>query len=112
MPTILFDDLDGSRADVSVAFVVNGDSYSLNLSQANANRFYAAIRPFIEAATKRPPAPPSTSQDKMAQAQYRAEIRRWANANGYQVTGRGRIPQEVLEAFTKAHPRVPGRNLS
>lgn len=109
---MLLDDLDGSRADVSVAFVVNGDSYSLNLSQANAQRFYAAIRPFIEAATKRPPDPTSTSQDRMAQAQHRAEIRRWANANGYQVTGRGRIPQEVVEAFTKAHPKVPGRKPS
>ncbi|WP_442973052.1 Lsr2 family DNA-binding protein [Rhodococcus sp. NBC_00294] len=30
-------------------------------------------------------------------------IREWANANGYEVSDRGRIPAAVVEAFDAAH---------
>lgn len=30
-------------------------------------------------------------------------IRDWANSNGYEVSNRGRIPDQVVEAFEAAH---------
>ncbi|WP_396907953.1 Lsr2 family protein [Mycolicibacterium sp.] len=35
---------------------------------------------------------------------HRKEIRDWANANGYTVSSRGRLSEEVITAFNEAHP--------
>lgn len=56
-----------------------------------------------KAATPKPSAvvesAPSTKRDP---EQTRA-IREWANANGYTVNSRGRIPAEVVEAYDAAN---------
>jgi DNA polymerase-3 subunit epsilon len=34
-----------------------------------------------------------------------AAVRTWAQANGYQISQRGRLPAEVLDAYHRAQPR-------
>ena len=107
--TLLTDDLDGGEADRTVEFALDGVTYTIDLSDANAGKLRKALDPYLAAATRigrstantragahRPAAPVSTRQDNQA-------IREWAVANGYELSDRGRIPGHIIDAYrTKA----------
>jgi hypothetical protein len=44
----LTDDLDGSDADETVQFALDGKSYEVDLSTANASRLRDALKPYME----------------------------------------------------------------
>jgi hypothetical protein len=44
----LTDDIDGSDADETITFSLDGSSYEIDLSGANAKHLREAFRPFIE----------------------------------------------------------------
>ncbi|RXZ42262.1 histone-like nucleoid-structuring protein Lsr2, partial [Agromyces binzhouensis] len=48
----LIDDLDGSDADRTLSFALDGDQYSIDLSSANIDKLEAALAPYIGAARK------------------------------------------------------------
>jgi hypothetical protein len=50
----------------------------------------------------RPAKTPATGAAELTKAQ-RTEIRAWAQARGYEVGDRGRIPASIVEAWTEAH---------
>ena len=103
----LVDDLDGSEAEEQVEFSVDGRTYEIDLSTANASADCAARsprsfpRPAARApgARRRRSAPPRAGSDR---AQNQA-IREWAIAQGMKVSERGRIPTNVLTAYHSAH---------
>ena len=97
--TVLVDDMDGGDADVTIGFVINGDSYSIDLSNKNAEKFYAAIEPFVKAA--KPHNRISVVQGEIIAVQQRQAIRDWARKSGYDVAERGRIPQDIVDAYNK-----------
>lgn len=99
--TVLVDDMDGGDADVTIAFIVNGESYTLDLSTKNAERFNKAIEPFVEAAQKRAASRVNLVEAEMAGVEQRAAIREWARKKGMEVSDRGRIPQDIVDAFNK-----------
>ncbi len=43
----LTDDLDGSDAEESVSFVIDGKSYQIDLSNANAGKLRKELEPYI-----------------------------------------------------------------
>ena len=104
--TLLTDDIDGSKADRTVEFSIDGVSYTIDLSDKNAGKLRKALDPYLAAAsrigrnstariTPRSAAPaPSRANRDQNQA-----IREWANKNGYEVSERGRIPTSIVEAF-------------
>lgn len=52
------------------------------------------------------PAPvPSRTGEKAAHRRRTADIRAWARENGYPVTGTGRFPRALIEAYQAAHPQ-------
>lgn len=97
--TILVDDMDGGDADVTIAFVINGDSYSIDLSHKNAEKFHKAIEPFVQAA--KPHDRMSVVQGEVVAVQQRQAIRDWAKKAGYDIAERGRIPQDIVDAFNQ-----------
>jgi hypothetical protein len=109
--TTLIDDLDGKPADRTVEFGLDGANYTIDLSEANAGKLRKALDPFITAGTRvgrsgpgrvgRPAGRSRTSRDR---DENRA-IREWAADNGYEISGRGRIPQNMAEAYRAAHNR-------
>lgn len=103
--TVLVDDMDGGDADVTIAFVVNGDSFSLDLSHANAQKFWDAMRPFIAAAEHSKNARETVLLTELAGVEQRAAIRDWARKQGIDIADRGRIPQDIVEEFNRAHKR-------
>lgn len=90
---ILVDDLDGSPATETVPFGVDGRHYEIDLSAAHAKQLRKQMKAYIgKARTSAPPAP----------RQEAAAIRQWAKANGYQVSTRGRLHRDIVEAYRKA----------
>jgi hypothetical protein len=109
--TLLIDDIDGS--DITdggqhVEFTVRGVSYAIDLSKTNAAKFDRALKPYVEAASRiGSPAKPtarkrSTKAAASDQTPRLEDVRAWARENGYEVSDRGRIRGEVLEAFHAA----------
>jgi hypothetical protein len=108
------DDLDGSTSDdiSTVEFGVDGVSYEIDLTPTNAAKLRDELAEFIGAArrtggrAKRGTAA-STPNVKSDSGGYTREqnkaIREWANKHGHDVSERGRIPSQVIEAFEKAH---------
>ena len=103
--TTLIDDLDGKKADRTVEFSLDGISYTIDLSEANAGKLRKALDPYINAGTRlgrgsgrvvsRRGAPTRTAGSR----DENRLIREWALANGHQISERGRIPQSVTDAY-------------
>ena len=108
----LIDDLDGSEISEGggerVEFALRGVAYQIDLSSANAARLDKALKPFVAAAMKVRNTRPSrgakyTIGNGPASKEQLTAIREWARKNGHQVSDRGRIKAEVVEAFEAAH---------
>jgi hypothetical protein len=100
----LVDDLDGSEADETVEFGLDGVSYQIDLSTKNASKLRDTLVTYVEHGrrsggrkrTSRAGGGSATVDREQNQA-----IRAWARKSGYQISDRGRIPAEVVEAFHK-----------
>ncbi len=117
------DDLDGSEAAETIRFGIDGTSFEIDLSGANAAKLRAALKPYVEAAPKsgrRPdPAwsgtngykPKRTSQERDNRKEKLAEIRRWAAENRIKVNDRGRVAESVVAAFRAGNPNLVPEHL-
>jgi hypothetical protein len=104
----LVDDLDGTSShDVTtVLFGLDGVTYEIDLTEANAERLRESLAEYVESArrvggrVKRGTRPGAGS--KAASASEAGQIREWAQENGFELAGRGRIPSHVVEAYQQA----------
>jgi hypothetical protein len=108
----MVDDLDGTAgADVTtVAFVLDGRSYEIDLSSKNAEQLRSSLAEYVAGARRaggrsRPAAHAGVAHNSAAREQAHA-IRQWARESGHEVSDRGRIPAAVIEAFEIAQ-RAP-----
>lgn len=116
----LVDDLDESEADETVEFGIDGSSFEIDLSDANAAKLRDSLADYIGHArrtagrrrsTGRSAAPASAAAPAARKGGGRASvdreqnqaIREWARKNKFTVSERGRIPSEVSEAYHQAH---------
>lgn len=103
---VLVDDLDGGPADETVTFSLDGVSYEIDLSEANAAAMRDAFGQFVGVArrvTGRAPARGRRGASRAASnGTDAAAIRAWAKEHGFAVSDRGRVPSEVREAYEKA----------
>jgi hypothetical protein len=101
---VLIDDIDGGNASVSVQFAYEGKSYAIDLNKRNAKKFDDAIKPWITAGrrvtARSGAARKSTTGSDPA---YLSQVRAWAKENGREVSARGRIAQQTLDAYKAAH---------
>lgn len=104
---VLTDDLDNSiEADESLTFGLDGVTYDIDLSAANAAALREALAPYV--AKGRPRRGGGNGRVKAtkrraASSNDATDIRVWARANGLKVNDRGRVPAEVRAAFEAAH---------
>jgi hypothetical protein len=102
--TLLTDDLDGSEADGTVEFGLDGVNHTIDLSDKNAGKLRKALDPYLAVAARvrstagRIPARGATPPARANRDQNQA-IREWASKNGFEVSERGRIPSTIVEAF-------------
>ncbi|GHJ27285.1 MULTISPECIES: histone-like nucleoid-structuring protein Lsr2 [Streptomyces] len=103
---LLVDDLDGGEADETVTFALDGKSYEIDLTTANADKLRDALEPYTKSG-RRTGGRASGGRGKARVAsggsQDTAKIRAWAKENGYEVNDRGRVPATVREAYEKAN---------
>lgn len=103
---VLVDDTDGSPASETVSFVLDGLSYEIDVSEANAARLRGAVQEWVQSARRVGGARRRGNRSVSRQATVGASndtMRRWARANGYTVSDRGRIKADVVEAFNTAN---------
>jgi hypothetical protein len=103
----LVDDLDGSTAQETVEFGLDGVSYQIDLSAVNAGKIRDALAEYVGHARrsglrKRAAAAVSGRSAAVDREQNQA-IREWARKRGLKVSERGRIAADVLEAYHQAN---------
>ncbi|EME98943.1 Lsr2 family protein [Streptomyces mobaraensis NBRC 13819 = DSM 40847] len=97
----LFDDIDGGEAAETVTFGIDGKSYEIDLSTANAKKLRHALEPYLEAGRKRSRS--GKAYRRTSVEPDPAAVRAWARSHGMDVPPRGRIPKKVYEAFEAAN---------
>lgn len=103
---ILEDDLDGSPADETVTFGLDGVTYEIDLSAGNAAKLRDELAPWVGHARRSGGRKSSGAGRASAAAGKRtdlAAVRDWARKNGYEVSDRGRISADIQAAYDKAH---------
>jgi hypothetical protein len=104
----LVDDLDGTAADdiSTVTFGLDGATYEIDLTANNAAKLRNQLDDFVGAARRiggRVKRGTSLGVKPAANREHTRAIRDWARQNGYELSDRGRIPSNVIEAFEQAH---------
>ncbi|WP_414942868.1 histone-like nucleoid-structuring protein Lsr2 [Amycolatopsis sp. cmx-11-51] len=107
----IVDDIDGGEATQTVPFALDGVTYEIDLSDDNAGALRDELERFIDAsrrvggrkmkvATGQSTVAGGTA--KSTDRERNQQVRAWASANGYAIAERGRIPNEIYEAFDNA----------
>ena len=103
--TLLIDDLDGSAAEATVRFGLDGAEYEIDLNARHAKQLRDALARYLAAARRaggsaRKPA--RGSRRGPAGGLDTTEIREWARAQGIEVKDRGRVPADLVAKFKAA----------
>ncbi|WP_036508903.1 histone-like nucleoid-structuring protein Lsr2 [Nocardia aobensis] len=102
----LIDDFDGkSKAEETVSFSLDGVEYEIDLSSKNALKLRNVFEQWAGVARKVgriPRGKAKTGTRTAADKQQTGAIREWAKNNGYNVSSRGRIQADIVEAYNKA----------
>ncbi|CAG6396525.1 Nucleoid-associated protein Lsr2 [Actinacidiphila cocklensis] len=104
---LLVDDLDGGEADETVTFALDGVTYEIDLTTANADKLRGLLNPYTDSG-RRTGGRVGRGRTKAvrggsASGPDTAKIRAWAKEKGYEVNDRGRVPATIREAYEKAH---------
>ena len=103
---LLVDDLDGGEADETVTFALDGKTYEIDLTTANADKLRGLLDPYVKGGRRtggRASGGRGKARVSSSGSQDTAAIRAWAKENGYEVNDRGRVPATIREAYEKAN---------
>jgi hypothetical protein len=105
------DDLDGASSDdvTTVQFGLDGVSYEIDLSADNAERLRDIYADHVAAGRRiggrlKAGSRPGGAANRSGEA---GQIREWALENGFELSGRGRIPSHVVDAYKEAQQPRP-----
>lgn len=105
--TELVDDVDGSEADETITFAIEGTAYTIDLSKKNASKLRSAFIPWVESAQKVGRAAtaagggwrPTNAQRTGLNRDENRAIRDWLSFAGFEIPNRGRIRGELVDAY-------------
>ncbi|OBI07016.1 nucleoid-associated protein Lsr2 [Mycolicibacter nonchromogenicus] len=102
----LIDDFDGEgAADETVEFGLDGVTYEIDLSSKNATKLRAELKKWADAGRRvggRRRGRSGSGRRGTIDREQSAAIREWARRNGHNVSTRGRIPADIIDAFHAA----------
>ena len=103
--TLFIDDIDGSAAEGTVRFGLDGTEYEIDLNTKHAQELRDALARYVNAARRagggaRRPA--RGGRRGSASGPNSTEVREWAKAQGMEVKDRGRVPAELVVKFKEA----------
>jgi len=97
---LLEDDVDGSKADETIEFGIDGTTYAIDLSDQNAKKLRGALDGYISKARK-VSGRRSNRKSSAAGVDLKA-VRAWAASHGIELAARGRVSSSVLEQYRAA----------
>lgn len=104
--TQLVDDITGEEINAggkTIRFSVDGGDWQIDLNEKNAKKFYETMKFYQDHATHLGGRGKRTRvASKASNKEELAAIRRWARDAGYEVSDRGRIKQEIVDAYHAA----------
>ncbi len=103
--TLFIDDLDGSAAEGTVRFGLDGTEYEIDLNAGHAQQLREALAAYVRAGRRvsggsRRPA--GSGRRGAVSGLNTTEVREWAKAQGIEVKDRGRVPAELVVKFKAA----------
>lgn len=107
-----FDHEEETEGTNSYVLTINNKTYSVDLCPEHYEEVGVALDKIVSNGTKVGTvsrARSSGSRRASRGADLNAAIREWAAAQGYEVASRGRIPQELVEAFEASQKPKRGR---
>jgi len=104
--TLFIDDLDGSEADGTVRFALDGTDYEIDLSTQHAKELRDALARYLSTSRRvgggaRRPA--RNGRRTPADGLNTTEVREWAKTEGIDVKDRGRVPTDLIVKFKAAN---------
>lgn len=100
----LIDDLSGEDAQETVRFALDGVEYEIDLSAENAAELREAMERFVSGGRRvRGASGSRRGRAGSSGSEETQRIREWAMANGYSPSSRGRISQDIKNAYDDAH---------
>lgn len=97
---LLVDDIDGTAADETVTFGLDGLTYEIDLTSSHATELRDALTSWVGHARKVGGRSGTRASARRSRGASDAQaIRDWAKANGHPVSERGRISAEVRAAY-------------
>ena len=102
---LLIDDIDGSDAEGTLRFAIDGTDYEIDLNAKHSAALRKILARYIEAARRAPgpgQRPPRAGRHPVPGRLNSTEVREWARAQGLDVKERGRVPAEVVARFRAA----------
>jgi nucleoid-associated protein Lsr2 len=103
--TLFIDDLDGSEAEGTVRFALDGTEYEIDLNAEHAQALRDALARYVGAARRaggRARRPALGGRRAARGGLKSTEVREWAKAQGIEVKDRGRVPAELVARFKAA----------
>lgn len=103
---LLVDDIDGTQAEETVSFSLDGVSYEIDLNSKHAAKLRDDLASWVGHARRaggRRGGARAASGRGGGRRKDLAAVREWARGEGYTVSDRGRISSEVQDAYDKAH---------
>ena len=103
--TLIVDDLDGSAAQGTVRFALDGMEYEIDLNAEHAQQLRDALAAYVRAARRVGGGSRRADRGRRrgpAGEVNTTEIREWAKTQGIEVKDRGRIPAELVVKFKAA----------
>jgi hypothetical protein len=103
--TFLIDDLDGSEAEDTVLFGLDGAQYEIDLSTDHAKELRTILARYTGAGrrvTGNARRAAQNGRKTPASGISNTEVRSWAKAQGLEVKERGRVPAGILARYRAA----------
>jgi hypothetical protein len=102
--TLYVDDLDGSEADGTIRFGLDGAEYEIDLNAAHAEALRQALARYVDGARRSPGTrrPVRSGRKANASGVNTSQVRDWAKSQGIDVKDRGRVPAELIVKFKAA----------
>jgi nucleoid-associated protein Lsr2 len=103
--TLFIDDLDGSEAEGTVRFGLDGTEYEIDLNADHAQALRDALARYAQVARRAGGGTRRRARGgrrPSADGLNTTEVREWAKAQGIEVKDRGRVPAELVVKFKAA----------
>lgn len=99
----LVDDIDGSEADETLTFGLDGTTYEIDLNDSNAAALREALSGYVGHARKVSGSARRGGRKAAGSSSNTKDVREWAKSQGMDVSERGRISADIQQAYDSAH---------